>query len=276
MKGRPTEELAGGLVVVAGHAIYFASRWHGGFPGEEPFYARHVEAGFRLLVEEDYEFLALSGGNNRPQFEKETRGLSEGEGMMNYAVETGLCSPADDRIIVEKWARDSMENLLFSILAFANRTRQWPRRVGVVSWNSKGLRFHLIAAGMQLGGRIFFHGIGDYTTQTDLERACAAEARFNAAIVDVTRVPPAYRLADPLQRNETEFASKRWARMPGRYTPDAAGNRKFMQEVKKAYAPDNAEVRSLVDQIEQLTPGDGWKHIPWPWLREGRPAQKGC
>ncbi len=266
MKLTQAPHQTGGLLIVAGHAIYFERRWHGGFPGEDPFYARHVQAGFRVFREEGYEYLALSGGNNRPHFEQVTRGLSEAEGMKHYAMEEGLCAPDDPQIITEKWARDSMENLLFSLLAFACQTGRWPERVGVVSWNSKGLRFHLIAAGMQLGGRIFFHGIGDYTTQTDLERACAAEARFNSAIVDVTLVPPAHRLVDPLLRNEAEFAKKRWARMPGNYSHDTKGNQKFIEDVKLAYARNNTRVQNLIDQIEALTPGDGWKRIRWPWL----------
>src|SRR5206468_3626604 len=156
----------------------------------------------------------------------------EAEGMWNYAVQNGLLPLADDRIILEKWARDSMENVLFSMLAFFHATGGWPARVGVVSWSSKGLRFHLIASGLQLGGRIFFHGVGDYPKQHDLERACAAEARFNAALVDVSFVPPSYKLVDPLLRNETEFATKRWARMPITFTPDAAGNRAYIEQVK--------------------------------------------
>ncbi len=254
------------LLLVAGHAIYIEGRWYGGFPGEEPFYARHVQAGFQLFHQEGYHRLVFSGGPNRPHLESETRGISEAEGMKAYAIDAGLCGAEDARIILEPWSRDSMENLLFSILAYAQNTGQWPARVGVVSWSSKGLRFHLIAAGMRLGGRIHFHGVGDYATQTDLERACAAEARFNAAIVDTSHAPPSYRLVDPLLRNENEFARKRWGRMPRKFTPDHAGTRHYLEQIKLAYCANNPAAQRLLDQIESLTPGDGWKGISWPWL----------
>src|SRR6476619_6168293 len=106
------------LVITAGHAIYRNGVWYGGFPGEESFYASHVEAGIRLMQDGKYDYWIPSGARTRPRCEKETDGISEAEGMLNYAVEQGWCSAADDRILLETWARDSMENLFFGILAF--------------------------------------------------------------------------------------------------------------------------------------------------------------
>lgn len=258
--------IKGSVVIAAGHGIYANGRWYGGFPGEDRFYVRHVEAGVGLLKEGPYDFCVFSGGVTRPKLETETKGVSEARGMKMCAVDNRFCAPDDDRILLEGFARDSMENLLFSILEFHCKTGNWPARVGVVSWNSKALRYHLIASGMRLGGRIFFHGIGDYPAQADLERACAAEARFNAAIVDVGFSPPSYKIIDPLLRNPSEFAEKRWGRMPSRFAQDAVGNRKYMEEVKSWYAAEDETVRDLIDQIENLQPGDGWRHIDWPWL----------
>ena len=254
---------SGSLLICTGHAIWQSGRWLGGFPGEDRFYAAHVEASIRLG--KDYDVLAFSGGRTRPTLEAETGGVSEAEGMRDYAIEAGVLDLTDDSVILEKWARDSMENLFFSMLAYFRKTGRWPVRVGVVSWNSKGLRFHLIASGLRLGGRIFFHGVGDYPAQTDLERACAAEARFNAQVVDLSRVPPDYRLIDPLLRNETEFACKRWARMPREFTPDASGNRDYIAQVKRAYHAPQTDVGRLIDRVEHTAPGDGWKEIEWPW-----------
>jgi hypothetical protein len=255
----------GSVVITAGHAIYRDGIWHGGFKGEDSFYARHVEAGIRLMEEGKFDCWIPSGAATRPAFETETGGISEAEGMKNYAVEHRLCSENDERILLEPWARDSMENLFFGILAYRRKTGQWPNRVGVVSWNSKALRYHLIASGMRLGGRIFFHGEGEYPSQTDLERACAAEARFNSVIVDVNCVPPAYRLIDPLLRNVREFAQKRWARMPRSFSADAAGNKAYMEQVKSAYAANDDAIAALIDRIESLEPGEGWRDIRWPW-----------
>ncbi len=255
----------GGLLVVALHAIYCNGRWHGGFPGEETFYASHIQAALQLLAQGGYEYLSLSGGRTHRAVAEETGGLSEAEGARQYAIDQGLVSPDDHRIILETWARDSMENLYFSSLAFFQRTRRWPSRVGVISWASKGLRFHLIACGMRLGGRIFFHGVGDYPSQTYLERACAAEVQLNAALVDPACAPPDYRLVDPLLRG-VAFARKRWPRMPHVFSPDAEGNRLYMEGVK-AYAAGDPAVLKLIDQVEQLQPGDGWQDIEWPWTK---------
>ena len=257
--------LDGGLIVVAGHAIWCRGKFFGGFPGEDPFYEAHIAAGIQLLREWNYEHVVFSGTKSRPKLESETNGATEAEGMRNYAIHADLISSGDGRIILENFARDTFENLFFSTLAFHSKTNRWPSRVGVVSWNSKGLRVHLIAAGMRLGGKIFFHGVGDYPTQSDLERACAAEARFNSALVDVSFVPPGYVLVDPLLRNEAEFATKRWGRMPCRFKADAAGNKDFIDEVKKAYGANDPQVCRLIDQVETLKPGDGWRHIEWPW-----------
>jgi len=108
----------GGLLVVALHAIYYGGRWHGGFPGEETFYASHIQAAFQLLAQDRYEYLSLSGGRTHRAVDEQTGGLSEAEGARQYAIDQGLVSPDDHRIILETWARDSMENLYFSTLAF--------------------------------------------------------------------------------------------------------------------------------------------------------------
>jgi hypothetical protein len=246
------------------HAIYFNGRWHGGFAGEDAFYGSHIQVAIQLLRDDGYEYLSLSGGRTHPTVAGQAGGLSEAEGARQYAIDHGLVSADDNQIILEMWARDSMENLYLSILAFFLKTRRWPSRVGVVSWASKGLRFHLIACGMRLGGRIFFRGVGDYPTQASLERACAAEAHLNAKLFDPNCVPPDYKLVDPLLRG-SEFARKRWSRMPHMFSPDAQGNKLYMEAVK-TYAAGDPTVLKLMDDVEALKPGDGWRDIAWPWL----------
>jgi hypothetical protein len=50
-------DLTGGLLIVCGHAIYHNGRWFG--VDEDRFYAAHVRAGIRLMLELGYEFLAF-------------------------------------------------------------------------------------------------------------------------------------------------------------------------------------------------------------------------
>jgi hypothetical protein len=109
-----TNNPGGGLLVAALHAIYFNGRWHGGFPGEGPFYGNHIQAAIQLLRDDGYEYLSLSGGRTHPSVAAQAGGLSEAEGAKQYAVDQGLVSADDNRIILEMWARDSMENLYFS------------------------------------------------------------------------------------------------------------------------------------------------------------------
>jgi len=54
--------------------------------------------------------------------------------------------------------------------------------------------------------------------------------------------------------------------MPSQFPQDAVGDREYMEEVKSRYAAGDETVRKLIDQIESLQPGDGWRHIDWPWL----------
>jgi hypothetical protein len=255
-----------GLLAVMGHAIYKKGKWHGGYAGEEPFYEEHIRAGIRLFLEQNFEQLAFCGGRTRANLEPLTGGISEAEGMLEFAVENRIWDPLDDRLILENYSRDSFENLLFALLGFRQKTGHWPARVGVVSWNSKGLRFHLIASGLRLGGRIFFHGSGDYPNPVHLERASAAEARLNAAMIDLACEPPNYRLIDPLFRKE-EFANKRLKRMPSQFTPDPLGNTKYLQEVRRAFAGALTDSPNLLEQIETIRPGDEWKKIHWPWAK---------
>src|SRR5262249_42969740 len=114
---RDSKHMTGGLLIVTGHAIWNGTEWVGGFPGEESFYAAHVSQGVALRKEHAYECLAFTGGRTRPKLEAETGGLSEAEGLKNYAGQQKLVMPDDDGIILEPWARDTMENIMFSMCA---------------------------------------------------------------------------------------------------------------------------------------------------------------
>jgi hypothetical protein len=49
------------------------------------------------------------------------------------------------------------------------------------------------------------------------------------------------------------------------FSPDAQGNRLYMDAVK-TYAAGDKTVLKLMDDVEALKPGDGWRDIAWPWL----------
>ena len=169
----------GGLLMLAGHAIYEGGRWHGGHQNEDGLYETHVRDAFRIFATEGYHALALSGGRSRPHLANPVSN-SEAQGMLEYAREAGLGGV----VLLEQFGRDSFENVLFSMLCFHKKFGEWPSRVGAVSWKFKALRFYLIACGLRLAeGRFRFFGSGDPAGQAAIEAFAAASVQYDAMIV---------------------------------------------------------------------------------------------
>ena len=104
----------GGLLVLAGHAIYEGGQWHGGHQNEDRLYEKHVRDAFRIFGDEGYEALALSGGRSRPELADQVSN-SEAEGMLEYARGAGLARRPES-VLLERYGRDSFENVFFSML----------------------------------------------------------------------------------------------------------------------------------------------------------------
>jgi hypothetical protein len=141
------------LVMVPGHAIYLGNSvdqvkspiaWTGTFPGylgadEVRPYAEHVERGVRLAKENVKALLVFSGGQTR----EEAGPMSEALGYWRLADQYAWfsCSDVRQRATTEEFARDSFENLLFSIYSFWQCTKNWPKTVHVRGYGFKGKRF---------------------------------------------------------------------------------------------------------------------------------------
>jgi hypothetical protein len=251
----------GGLLMLAGHAIYQGGKWHGGYQHEDRLYEKHVRDAFRILAQEGYHALALSGGRSRPHLAPEVTN-SEAEGMRDYALEAGLMRSGDP-VLLERWGRDSFENLFFAILCFYRQFGEWPARVGAVSWKFKALRFYLIACGLRLAdGRFRFFGSGDPAGQTAIEAFAAASAQYDARIVRGDEI------VDPLHRDQGWFVQKRLGRTP----PEFAGNADYLQRVKQEYGQQGV-VNELIDLVEATEPGPAWRNISWPWWDRSRACQ---
>jgi hypothetical protein len=236
----------GGLLMLAGHAIYQGGRWHGGHQNEDRLYETHVRDAFRILADEGYQALALSGGRSRPQLADELSN-SEAEGMLEYARVTGFRWPSDT-VLLERYGRDSFENLFFSMLCFHRQFGEWPSRVGAVSWKFKALRFYLIACGLRLAdGRFRFFGSGD---PSGFEDFAVASVEYDAMIVRNGEI------VDPLQRDAQWFRAKRMARTPSEF----ATNDDYLQQVKQQYRH-----AALIDVVESIKPGPAWRNVDWPW-----------
>ncbi len=263
----------GGLLVVAGHAIYQRGKWYGGYYGEDRFYEEHVLDGLRIARSAGYEAVALSGGHTRDNevgFPSREVTNSEGEGMLEFVAGRELLGARPPELLAESFARDSFENVFFSMLCFYRNFGAWPSRVGVVSWKFKALRFYLIACGLQLGdGRFLFYGSGDPVLQSTLETIAIANARYDAAIVNCAQRAE---IIDPLHRDEKEFGSKRIRRM----SSDIPTNRSYLDRVKEAYDRDfdptagaQGIVGRLIDAVETVKPGPDWRKVEWPWKPDG-------
>jgi len=170
--------------------------------------------------------------------------------MRDYAAAAGLEAPGAT-ILLERFGRDSFENLFFSMLSFHRRFGEWPARVGAVSWKFKALRFYLIACGLRLAeGRFRFFGSGDPACQAAIEAFAAASAEYDAVIVREGEI------VDPLHRDSRFFAAKRLGRMPREFI----GNREYMEAVRREYG-----CGELIDMVESIEPGAGWREVAWPW-----------
>lgn len=131
------------LVIVPGHGIYFgADQWGGTFTDydETKLLVEHIIAGVKYARNDSQSLLMFSGGQTR----LECGQISEAFGYLQYVQEnSGLLGSADlgSRLALEEFARDSFENLLFSIHRFWQCTGEWPDKVLVKGYAFKEERF---------------------------------------------------------------------------------------------------------------------------------------
>jgi hypothetical protein len=140
--------MTGHLVVVAGHAVL--KRF--GDPGDEAnwylldfqrgetgCYVEHVRRGVELAAADPDALLMLSGGQSRAEAGPHSEALSYHFVAESFewfgAPRVGL------RTHLEEFARDSFENLLFSLCRYKELTGSYPAAVTLVSWGFKEQRF---------------------------------------------------------------------------------------------------------------------------------------
>ncbi|KAI9144254.1 hypothetical protein BKA69DRAFT_1056549 [Paraphysoderma sedebokerense] len=101
-------------------------------------FLQHIEKGVELAKESTQSLLLFSGGHTR-----EAAGArSEAQSYYQIAqVLRWLDSSLQDRTFTEEFARDSYENLLFSICRFKELTGHYPRNISLISYPHKHHRF---------------------------------------------------------------------------------------------------------------------------------------
>lgn len=140
------------LLILCCHCVYHEGNIYSEFPEDKPVYEQHLRESIRALQEGHYDVLIVSGG-----FTKGELGKSEARGMLDWAKDLNLNTAG---VLLEEYARDSFENVLFSMCRFFQEYKQFPRSVGVCSWKSKKRRFEIIADALRLPNYSFL-GIGE-------------------------------------------------------------------------------------------------------------------
>jgi hypothetical protein len=186
-----TEHLKTHLIIVPGHGVCQAgctspalasldASWTGIFPDEAPFYIEHIQAGVNAADDDKNALLIFSGGQTR----QAAGPRSEAESYFEIARDAewwGKESVAA-RALREEYARDSLENLLFSIALFIQHTSRWPERITLAGWRFKEKRFDLHRAALEFPAEQFHYlGVND-PTEPALQTALAGEQRKLAAV----------------------------------------------------------------------------------------------
>nr|DAD39974.1 TPA_asm: hypothetical protein HUJ06_014297 [Nelumbo nucifera] len=180
------------LVMVAGHSVYTSSScgkadqedsWYlesyQKNPGQAATFLDHIKEGVEIAAKDEGALLLFSGGETR----KDAGPRSEAQSYWAVAESKGWFGKQKDvrwRSLTEEHARDSFENLLFSVCRFRELTGVYPHNITVVSYDFKEQRFahlHRFAIGFP-EERFFFSGTP--TSSTSKEAAVKGEAMARA------------------------------------------------------------------------------------------------
>ncbi|XP_031119756.1 uncharacterized protein C57A10.07 [Ipomoea triloba] len=176
------------LVMVAGHSVYTSSRCEGvdkenawflesyqKHPGQAATFVTHIQKGVEITANDDAALLLFSGGETR----KEAGPRSEAQSYWIVAESKGWFGNQEsvrERALTEEHARDSFENLLFSVCRFRELTGSYPQNITVVGYDFKNERFeHLHRSAIRFPETRFFYS-GTPSSPTSREAALKGEA----------------------------------------------------------------------------------------------------
>lgn len=140
------------LVMVAGHAIFVSPRWDPDSLNDESnwilekfqrgqvtTFLEHIRQGVMIAANDSSALLLFSGGQTRPGAGPRSEGLT----YWLAADSNGWFGQGDvrSRSLSEEYARDSMENLLFSVCRFRQVVGRYPRVIKIVGFGFKRPRF---------------------------------------------------------------------------------------------------------------------------------------
>lgn len=143
------------LIVVAGHAAFKDSietvpddpandaYWvlQSFQRGEPPYYIEHIRKGTELLAEDEASLLMFSGGRTRREAGHWSEAATYQAIAEHYNYWTHDAKKLMARTALELYARDSFQNLQFSLYEFYRLMGKYPGHVTVVGWQFKAARF---------------------------------------------------------------------------------------------------------------------------------------
>lgn len=99
---------------------------------------KHLYTSIKLLSKDPSDrLLVISGGYTKPQAQK-----SESSSYLEVSRDRNIASDELEKsILLEEYARDSYENVVFSLCAFRQATGIWPKHVKIVGFEFKRKRF---------------------------------------------------------------------------------------------------------------------------------------
>ena len=152
------------------------------YHGESQCLLEHIEAGVKLASEKPDSLLVFSGGETK----EEAGPLSEGASYWFAADRMNWFGYPEirNRAYAETYARDSFENLLFSVLRFFRQAGTMPSSVVVAGWTFKEERFRFHASTIHLGDRLQYCAVNNppeskqHTLASIIKGEAAARKQF--------------------------------------------------------------------------------------------------
>ncbi|XP_038724988.1 uncharacterized protein C57A10.07-like [Tripterygium wilfordii] len=180
------------LVMVAGHSVYTSrscqkvdkeDSWflesYQNHPGQAATFVTHIQEGIETASKDDGALLLFSGGETR----KDAGPRSEAQSYWTVAESRGWFGKEESvrwRALTEEHARDSFENLLFSVCRFREVTGAYPQNITVVSYDFKEERFaHLHRLAIRFPESRFLYS-GTPASSTSREAGLKGEALVRA------------------------------------------------------------------------------------------------
>lgn len=109
--------------------------------GEHTTFLQHTFAAVQLHAQDDKSIVVFSGGPTDAAYPDLSEARSYRNAYQDWSHLLGLQTLSEEEIILEEYATDSFQNVLFSILEFRRKFRHYPKDLMIVTHAFKNERF---------------------------------------------------------------------------------------------------------------------------------------